>query len=52
MADICVSHSSKDNELAAAIGERVRRERPTWPLFYDKDNIAPGNTGRSACARN
>ena len=39
MADIFISHSSGDNEVAAAIGERIRRERPTWSLFYDKDNI-------------
>ena len=25
MADIFISHSGKDNELAAAIGERIRR---------------------------
>jgi hypothetical protein len=42
MADIFISHSSQDNEAAAAIGERVRRERPTWSLFYDKDNISAG----------
>ena len=52
MADIFISHSSNDSEAAAAVGERIRRERSTWSLFYDKDNIAPGNTGRSACARN
>jgi hypothetical protein len=42
MADIFISHSGKDNEIAAAIGERIRRERPTWSLFYDKDNIRAG----------
>jgi hypothetical protein len=42
MADIFISHSGNDNELAAAIGERIRRERPTWSLFYDKDNIRAG----------
>ena len=42
MADIFISHSGKDNELAAAIGERIRHERPTWSLFYDKDNIRAG----------
>jgi len=42
MADIFISHSSHDNEAAAAIGERIRRERPTWSLFYDKDNIRAG----------
>ena len=42
MADIFISHSGKDNELAATIGERIRRERPTWSLFYDKDNIRAG----------
>jgi hypothetical protein len=42
MADIFISHSSKDSEVAAAIGERIRRERPTWSLFYDKDNIRAG----------
>ena len=42
MADIFISHSGKDNEVAAAIGERIRRERPTWSLFYDKDNIRAG----------
>src|SRR5215831_963048 len=31
-----------DNEVAAAIGERIRRERPSWSLFYDKDNIRAG----------
>ena len=40
--DIFISHSSKDTEVAAAIGERIRRERPTWSLFYDKDNIRAG----------
>ena len=42
MADIFISHSGQDNEAAAAIGERIRRERPTWSLFYDKDNIRAG----------
>src|SRR4029453_6558913 len=42
MADIFISHSGKDSEAAAAIGERIRRERPTWSLFYDKDNIRAG----------
>src|SRR5260370_39521684 len=42
MADIFISHSGKDNEVAAAICERIRRERPTWSLFYDKDNIRAG----------
>src|SRR3954453_22725116 len=42
MADIFISHSSEDNEAAAAIGERIRRERPSWSLFYDKDNIRAG----------
>jgi WD40 repeat protein len=42
MADIFISHSSNDNEVAAAIGERIKRERPTWSLFYDKDNIRAG----------
>jgi hypothetical protein len=42
MADIFISHSSRDNEAAAAIGERIRHERPTWSLFYDNDNIRAG----------
>jgi len=42
MADIFISHSGRDNEVAAAIGERIKRERPTWSLFYDKDNIRAG----------
>jgi conflict system STAND superfamily ATPase/TIR domain-containing protein len=42
MADIFISHSSRDNAAAAAIGERIRRERPTWSLFYDRDNIHAG----------
>src|SRR3712207_2738817 len=42
MADIFITHSSRDNETAAAIGERIRRERPTWSLFYDRDNIRAG----------
>ena len=42
MADIFISHSGKDSEIAAAIGERIRRERPTWSLFYDRDNIRAG----------
>ena len=42
MADIFISHSGQDNEAAAALGERIRRERPTWSLFYDKDNIRAG----------
>ena len=39
MADIFISHSGEDSEVAARIGERIRRERPSWSLFYDKDNI-------------
>ena len=39
MADIFISHSGQDNEVAAAIGERIRHDRPTWSLFYDKDDI-------------
>jgi hypothetical protein len=42
MADIFISHSGGDNEIAAAIGERIRCERPSWSLFYDKDNIRAG----------
>jgi hypothetical protein len=42
MADIFISHSSEDRAAAAAIGERIRRERPTWSLFYDKDEIRAG----------
>src|SRR3954454_19870563 len=42
MADIFISHSGQDNDAAAALGERLRRERPTWSLFYDKDNIRAG----------
>jgi hypothetical protein len=42
MADIFISHSGNDNEAAAAIGERITRDRPTWSLFYDKDNIRAG----------
>ena len=42
MADIFISHSGQDNEVAASIGERIRRERPSWSLFYDKDNIRAG----------
>jgi WD40 repeat protein len=42
MADIFISHSGKDNEVAAAIGESIQRERPSWSLFYDKDNIRAG----------
>ena len=42
MADIFISHSGQDNEVAATIGERIRRERPTWSLFYDTDNIRAG----------
>jgi hypothetical protein len=42
MADIFISHSGRDNEIAAAIGERIRCERPSWSLFYDKDNIRAG----------
>jgi WD40 repeat protein len=42
VADIFISHSGNDNEVAAVIGERIRRERPTWSLFYDKDNIRAG----------
>ena len=42
MADIFISHSGQDTEAAAALGERIRRERPTWSLFYDKDNIRAG----------
>jgi TIR domain len=42
MADIFISHSGNDNVVAAAIGERIRRDRPTWSLFYDKDNIRAG----------
>jgi hypothetical protein len=42
MADIFISHSGQDNEVAAAIGERIRHDRRTWSLFYDKDNIRAG----------
>lgn len=42
MADIFVSHSTKDKVAAVAIGERIRRERPTWSLFYDTDDIRAG----------
>ncbi len=42
MADIFISHSGKDNEVAATIGERIAQDRPTWSLFYDKDNIRAG----------
>ena len=39
MADIFISHSGGDSEVAAPIGDRNRREPPSWSLFYDKDNI-------------
>jgi WD40 repeat protein len=42
VADIFISHSNKDKEVAAAIGERIKRERPTWSLFYDTENIRAG----------
>jgi len=42
MADIIISHSIQDKDAAAAIGERIRRERPTWSLFYAKGNIRAG----------
>jgi hypothetical protein len=42
MADIFISQSGHDNVAAAALSERLRRERPTWSLFYDKDNIRAG----------
>jgi hypothetical protein len=42
MADIFISHSSKDKEIAAAIGQRIHQARPSWSLFYDKDNIRAG----------
>jgi WD40 repeat protein len=42
MADIFISHSGTDNEAAAALGKRIRNERPSWSLFYDKDNIRAG----------
>jgi hypothetical protein len=42
MADIFISHGDGDNEVAAAIGEHIRHERPSWSLFYDKDNIRAG----------
>ncbi len=42
MADIFISHSGQDSETAAAIYERIGRERPTWSLFYDKDHIRGG----------
>ena len=32
MADIFISHSGQDNEVAAAIGERIQHDRPTWSL--------------------
>ena len=44
MADIFISHSSADSTLAGAIGERIRRERPTWSVFYDKDDIRAGQS--------
>jgi hypothetical protein len=42
MADIFISHSGKENEAAATIGERINRDRPTWSVFYDRDNIRAG----------
>ncbi|TAZ43485.1 toll/interleukin-1 receptor domain-containing protein, partial [Rhizobium ruizarguesonis] len=42
LADIFISHSSQDNAVAAFIAERIKRERPTWSLFYDADNIRAG----------
>jgi TIR domain len=42
MANIFISLSGKDIEVAAAIGERLRRERSSWSLFYDKDSIRAG----------
>jgi hypothetical protein len=51
MADIFISHSSGDNEVAAAIGERIRRERPSWSFSMKRTIFAPDNAGRSACAR-
>ena len=42
MADIFISHSSRDSTIAEAIGQRIRRERPTWSLFYDRDGIRAG----------
>src|SRR3954447_8331811 len=42
MADIFISHSSRDSAVAEAIGQRIRRERPTWSLFYDHDDIRAG----------
>jgi hypothetical protein len=42
MADIFIRQSGQDSETGAASGERIRRERPTWSLFYDKDNIRAG----------
>jgi len=42
VADIFISHSGKNSEVAAAIGEPIRRDRPIWSLFCDMNDIRAG----------
>jgi hypothetical protein len=44
MADIFISPRGQDSETAAVIDDRIKRERPSWSLFYDKDNFRTGQT--------
>ena len=39
VADILISISAKDNEVAEVTGERIWCEPPTWSLFYNEDKI-------------
>jgi len=42
VADIFISQSGKNSEVAAAIGEPIRRDRPSWSMFFDMNDIRAG----------
>ena len=42
MADIFISHSSKDHVPAADVAERIRSCRESWSVFYDAQNMRAG----------
>jgi len=42
VADIFISQSGKNSEVAAAIGEPIRRDRPSWSMFCDMNDIRAG----------
>ena len=53
MADIFLSHSSADNDVAHTIKTWLERDRPSWSVFLDKspsDGILAGQ-GWQDCLR-